>query len=70
MALEEEMQAPRDPDLSAFAKATSFGINSEGERERILDAYRSGVIDAEQRDRRLADLRTRWWDDGEAPHAS
>lgn len=35
------------------------------ERERILDAFRSGVIDAEQRDRRLSVLRTRWWDESD-----
>jgi CPA1 family monovalent cation:H+ antiporter len=34
------------------------------ERERVIEAHRAGVIDAEQRDRRLADLRARWWDDG------
>jgi Na+:H+ antiporter len=34
------------------------------ERERIIEAHRAGAIDEEQRDRRLADLRARWWNDG------
>jgi CPA1 family monovalent cation:H+ antiporter len=34
------------------------------ERERIIEAHRAGAIDDEQRDRRLADLRARWWNDG------
>jgi CPA1 family monovalent cation:H+ antiporter len=34
------------------------------ERARVIEAFRAGAIDAEQRDRRLADLRARWWDDG------
>jgi hypothetical protein len=34
------------------------------ERARIVDAHRAGAISDEQRDRRLAELRTRWWNDG------
>lgn len=40
------------------------------ERERILEAFRSGALDAERRDRRLTQLRTHWWEDGETPPAS
>jgi CPA1 family monovalent cation:H+ antiporter len=34
------------------------------ERARIIDAHRAGAISDDQRDRRLAALRSRWWDDG------
>lgn len=40
------------------------------ERQRIADAFRAGAIDAEQRDRRLASLRRRWWDVGDLPEDS
>jgi len=40
------------------------------ERQRVVDAFRSGAIDAEQRDRRLAELQARWWDDGSASDPS
>jgi len=36
------------------------------ERERVAEAFRSGAIDEAQRDRWLAELRARWWDDGGA----
>jgi hypothetical protein len=34
------------------------------ERERVAEAFRSGAITEAQRDKWLAELRTRWWDDG------
>jgi hypothetical protein len=37
---------------------------SSAERQRVIAAHRAGAIDAEQRDRRLAELKSRWWDDG------
>jgi CPA1 family monovalent cation:H+ antiporter len=37
---------------------------SSAERQRVIEAHRAGAIDAEQRDRRLAELKSRWWDDG------
>ena len=38
------------------------------ERERVTAAFLSGAIDAEQRDRRLAELQAHWWDDGGDAH--
>ncbi len=34
------------------------------ERERVEEAFKSGSIDAARRDRWLAELRNRWWDEG------
>jgi monovalent cation:H+ antiporter, CPA1 family len=34
------------------------------ERERVMEAFRAGTIDAAQRDKWLADLRRRWWVEG------
>jgi CPA1 family monovalent cation:H+ antiporter len=48
-------------DASALAARR---LLARTERARVVDAFRSGAISAEQRDRRLADLRARWWDDG------
>jgi len=46
------------------ATAAARRLLSDTEQERVIEAFRSGAITAEQRDRRLAELRTRWWDDG------
>ncbi|HEY7235278.1 MAG TPA: sodium:proton antiporter [Gemmatimonadaceae bacterium] len=39
------------------------------ERQRVIEAFRSGAITPDQRDRLLAELQRRWWDDGASPRS-